>query len=82
MANAICNIWHISTIFARVAHKNLFFHKKVKSGGQVLKSPRNPFFFKYSLTRINFEKIESFESSSSTDEMSSVQKLGVPVRFF
>ena len=59
--------------------KKLFFHKKVKSGRQVLKSPQNPLFFKYSLTRINFKRVESFEPTWSTDELSSVQKLGVPV---
>ena len=36
-------------------HKNSFFHEKVKSGRQVLKSPQNPFFLN-TLTKINFEK--------------------------
>ena len=31
-----------------------YFTKNVKSGRQVLESSQNPFFFKYSLTRINF----------------------------
>ena len=38
-----------------VVHKNIFFHKKVKSGRQVLKSPQNPFFLN-TLTKINFKK--------------------------
>ena len=55
--------------------KTFFFYKKVKSGPQVLKSSKNPFFFKYS------DK-NKFKNKLNCLSWSSVQKIGVPVFFF
>ena len=40
---------------SKIAHENPFFHKKVKSGRQVLKTSQNPFFLN-TVTKIFFFK--------------------------